>query len=84
VERPTTCASPVSPGLLLVHHARFASSARGMSISTSRGVRTATPAERVRLVVALSETGGTLRWEAISLDVYGKAREYGVLIVNGR
>jgi len=45
---------------------------------------TATPAERVRLVVALSETGGTLRWEAISLDVYGKAREYGVLIVNGR
>jgi len=55
-----------------------------MSISTSRGVRTATPAERVRLVVALSETGGTLRWEAISLDVYGKAREYGVLIVNGR
>lgn len=34
-----------------------------------RGSRTATPAERVRLVVALSETGGTLRCIAVSLEV---------------
>jgi hypothetical protein len=34
--------------------------------------RTATPAERVRLVVALSETGGTLCYIGVSLDVRGK------------
>lgn len=33
--------------------------------------RTATPAERVRLVVALSETGGTLRYIAVSLEARG-------------
>jgi hypothetical protein len=32
--------------------------------------RTATPAERVRLVVALSETGGTLRCIAVSTKAY--------------
>jgi len=32
---------------------------------------TATPAERVRLVVALSETGGTLRYIVVSLEARG-------------
>jgi hypothetical protein len=34
-------------------------------------LRTATPTERVRLVVALSETGCTLRCIVVSLDVRG-------------
>ena len=35
-----------------------------------RGIsRTATPAERVRLVVALSEAGSSLRYIAVSLEV---------------
>jgi hypothetical protein len=34
--------------------------------------RTATPAERVRLVVALSETGSSLRCIAVSLEVWLK------------
>ena len=39
------------------------------SMPSSKGKsRTATPAERVRLVVALSETGGTLRYIVVSLE----------------
>jgi hypothetical protein len=34
-----------------------------------RGSRTATPAERVRLVMALSEAGSSLRCIAVSLEV---------------
>jgi hypothetical protein len=47
--------------------------------------RTATPAERVRLVVALSETGGTLRYIVVSLEARGCVRgwESGVLILAG-
>jgi hypothetical protein len=47
--------------------------------------RTATPAERVRLVVALSETGGTLRYIAVSLEARGCGCgwEFGVLILAG-
>ena len=47
--------------------------------------RTATPAERMRLVVALSETGGTLRYIAVSLEVRccECGVEFGVLILAG-
>ena len=47
--------------------------------------RTATPAERVRLVVALSETGGTLRYIVVSLEARGCVCgwESGVLILAG-
>ena len=54
--------------------------------STLRGIlRTATPAERVRLVVALSETGGTLRYIIVSLQARGRTGrwERGVLILAG-
>jgi hypothetical protein len=35
------------------------------------GATTATPAQRVRLVVAFTETGGTLRYIAVSLEARG-------------
>lgn len=41
-------------------------------------LRTATTAQRVRLVVALSEAGGTLRCIAVSLAVRGVRRSVGV------
>ena len=39
--------------------------------SSREELRTATSAERVRLVVALSETGGTLRYIIVSLQARG-------------
>lgn len=48
-------------------------------------LHTATPAERVRLVVALSETGGTLRYIIVSLQARGRTGmwERSVLILAG-
>lgn len=48
-------------------------------------LRTATPAERVRLVVALSETGGTLRYIVVSLQARDRTGKWerGVLILAG-
>jgi hypothetical protein len=51
--------------------------------ASGKTARTATPAERVRLVVALSETGGTLRYIVVSLEVRGCGCgwAFGVLIL---
>jgi hypothetical protein len=53
--------------------------------SSEKELRTATPAERVRLVVALSETGGTLRYIIVSLQARCRTGmwERGVLILAG-
>lgn len=53
--------------------------------SSREELRTATPAERVRLVVALSETGGTLRYIIVSLQARGRTGKWerSVLILAG-
>ena len=67
---------------------QLASTKATASLQCHRPVRkshTATPAERVRLVVALSETGGTLRYIAVSLEAPCWRHRWvrGVLILAG-
>ena len=63
----------------------FAEPFHCISVKVLRVRHTATPAERVRLVVALSETGGTLRYIVVSLEARGCGCgwESGVLILAG-
>jgi len=67
VEGPTTCVrvlSACSPQRIL--HPPWNRKYGSPSRASRRSGRTATPAQRVRLVMALSETGGTLRYIAVS------------------
>jgi hypothetical protein len=66
VEGATTC-SPISR-VLCPSFCSFAEPFHCISVKVLRVRHTATPAERVRLVVTLSEGGGTLGYVAVSLD----------------